>query len=70
MIGASAASANHVIRFWELITCCVVESTLQVGFWRVLLGLLSNQSLVAALLLTSVGKHSLSVSSLSGIKDC
>lgn len=31
---------------------------------------LSNQSLRAALLLTSVDKHSLSVSSLSGMKDC
>lgn len=30
---------------------------------------ISNQSLRAALLLTSVDKHSLSVSSLSGIKD-
>lgn len=69
MIRASAVSANRVIRFWELIARCVVESTLQVGFWRVLLGLLSNQSLMAALLLTSVGKHSPSVSSLSGIKD-
>ncbi len=68
-VRVTAVWVNHVTRLCVLVTCCALEHTLQlwcVSVCVVTVGLLSNQSLGAALPVTSVDKHSLSVSSLSG----